>query len=121
VAAYAAAMPRRRRSTTPKLAVAAWAAACAAATLAGCGGGHSQSHARGGGQGRELFTQACGACHTLRGHNDARHQGGDLLDFHATRPQMLQLAGEMPVRHPLSPGQLDAVVTFVMSLEARTR
>jgi hypothetical protein len=33
---------------------------------------------------------------------------------------MLQLAGEMPVRHPLSRGQLSAVVDFVISMEARS-
>jgi mono/diheme cytochrome c family protein len=97
------------------------AAACATAAIAGCGGGQSQSRAHGGGSGRELFTQACGACHTLSGHDDPRHQGGDLLRFHSTRPQMLQLAGEMPVRHPLTGSQLSAVVDFVISMEARSR
>jgi mono/diheme cytochrome c family protein len=115
-------MPRSRLSaTTTATATVAAACACAVAALAGCGGGQNQSHTRGDRPGRELFAEACGACHTLSGHNDPRHQGGDLLGFHATRPQMLQLAGEMPVRHPLSPGQLDAVVTFVTSLEARSR
>jgi mono/diheme cytochrome c family protein len=105
------------------------AAVCAVTAIAGCGGGSSgggggggggQSHARADRQGQELFAQACGACHTLSGHNDPRHQGGDLLSFHATRPQMLQLTGEMPVRHPLSRSQLDAVVNFVMAMEARS-
>jgi mono/diheme cytochrome c family protein len=99
------------------------ALACAAAAIAGCGGGqsHSTSHAPAGGSGRQLFAQACGACHTLSGHNDPRRQGGDLLGFRATRAQMVQLAGEMPVRHPLSRSQLDAIVTFLMSVEARGR
>ncbi|MGZ4167255.1 MAG: hypothetical protein ACXVRW_13930 [Solirubrobacteraceae bacterium] len=91
-------------------------AACATPLITGCGGGQSQTHAAP--SGRELFARACGACHTLSGHDDPRHQGGDLLGFHATRPQMLQLAAEMPVRHPLSQGQLDAVVRFVLSMEA---
>jgi mono/diheme cytochrome c family protein len=64
-----------------------------------------------------LFDHACGACHTLTGHNDPRHQGGDLLGFHATRPQMLQLASEMPVRRPLNRAQLNAVVSFVREME----
>ncbi|HYZ81094.1 MAG TPA: cytochrome c [Solirubrobacteraceae bacterium] len=115
-------------------------AACAVLAVTGCGGGQRAGQTRSaqsahggqtrsalsahGGQtsrpssGRELFSQACGACHTLTGHYDSRHQGGDLLGFRATRPQMLQLAGEMPVRHPLSQDQLDAVVRFVMSVEA---
>ncbi|HEY2317658.1 MAG TPA: c-type cytochrome [Solirubrobacteraceae bacterium] len=97
----------------------AWvvAAACTAPAIAACGGSHGDVHATA--SGRRLFSQACGACHTLSGHNDPRHQGGDLLGFRATRPQMLQLAGEMPVRHPLSHTQLEAVVSFVMSARSR--
>jgi hypothetical protein len=34
---------------------------------------------------------------------------------------MLQLASEMPVRRPLSEAELDAVVRYVMSLEAGRR
>lgn len=68
--------------------------------------------------GRPLFSQACGACHTLTGHDDPRHQGGDLRAFHASRAQFLQFASEMPVRHALSHAQLQAIVRFVMSVEA---
>ena len=85
-----------------------------AAALPACGSGQSGASPAG----RALFQQACGTCHTLTGHNDPRHQGGDLLDFHATRSQMLQLAGEMPVRRPLSQAQLNALVRFVMAMEA---
>ncbi len=88
--------------------------ACCAA-VCGCGGGHGHAVASSGG--RALFDQACGACHTLTGHNDPRHQGGDLRDFHADRAQLYQLAAEMPVRRPLSRGQLQAVVRFVMAVE----
>ena len=93
-------------------------ASCAVLALTGCGGGQRAGQTRSAQSGRELFSQACGACHTLTGHNDPRHQGGDLEGFRATRPQMLQFAGEMPVRHPLSQDQLDAVVRFVLSVEA---
>ncbi|MGZ4169618.1 MAG: c-type cytochrome [Solirubrobacteraceae bacterium] len=89
---------------------------CCAAVSACDGHTHGAAVAA---SGRALFTQACGACHTLTGHNDPRHQGGDLRDFHATRTQFFQLASEMPVRHPLSQTQLTAVVRFVMGLEAR--
>jgi mono/diheme cytochrome c family protein len=89
-------------------------ASCLAASASACGGGPAHAPP----SGRVLFNHACGACHTLTGHNDPRHQGGDLLGFHATRPQMLQLAGEMPVRRPLSEAQLNAVVRFVMEIEA---
>lgn len=88
-------------------------ASCVA--VSACGGGHAHEPAY---SGRALFDQACGACHTLSGHNDPRHQGGDLRDFHASRAQLLQLTAEMPVRRPLSGGQLQAVVSFVMALEA---
>jgi mono/diheme cytochrome c family protein len=92
-------------------------AAALAAALPGCGS--SQSHAPS--SARALFTEACGACHSLTGHNDPRRQGGDLLNFHATHEQLLQLASEMPVRHPLTEAQLDAVVRYVRALEAARR
>lgn len=107
-------------------------ASCAALSACGGGGGSGGGH-RGGGHpaggstqaaaasGRALFTQACGACHTLTGHDDPRHQGGDLLGFHASRAQFLQLASEMPVRHPISAQQVRSIVDYVMSLEARQR
>ncbi|MFL5862118.1 MAG: c-type cytochrome [Solirubrobacteraceae bacterium] len=94
------------------LLVMAWTAAAAT----GCASSRSQTQDAP--SGRVVFARACRGCHTLTGHNDARHQGGDLLGFHSTRPQMLQLAREMPVRHPLSPAQLQAVVRFVMAVEA---
>jgi mono/diheme cytochrome c family protein len=110
----------------------AWLAAVSAG-LCGCGGsGHGPTSAAAttaafattaasgptASSGRALFAQACGACHTLTGHNDSRHQGGDLLGFHASRTQFVQLASEMPVRRPLSRGQLQAVVRFVRAVEA---
>ncbi|HEX3689786.1 MAG TPA: hypothetical protein VHV28_08815 [Solirubrobacteraceae bacterium] len=82
--------------------------------LSACGAGHRPVAP----SDRALFAQACGACHTLTGHNDPRHQGGDLRDFHAGQTQFTQLASEMPVRRPLSPVQLRSVVRFVMSVEA---
>jgi mono/diheme cytochrome c family protein len=94
--------------------VLAWLAAICAA-LCGCGGGSRGANAS---SGRALFAQACGACHTLIGHDDPRHQGGDLLGFHASHTQLNQLASEMPVRHPLSRGELQTVVRYVMALEA---
>jgi mono/diheme cytochrome c family protein len=92
-------------------------AACAASAVTGCGSSHSPSHTSTT-AGRALFARACGGCHTISGHEDPRRQGGDLLGFHASRRQMRQLAGEMPVRHPLSQSQLEAVVSFVLSMEA---
>lgn len=90
--------------------------ACCAG-VAACGGGHGTQSAAVP-SGRALFSEACGACHTLTGHNDPRHQGGDLRDFHASRAQLYQLASEMPVCHPLSRAQLNAVVGFLVALES---
>ena len=97
-----------------RLVVALLLASCMAMSVSACGGSGQGSAPS---SGRVLFDHACGACHTLTGHNDPRHQGGDLLGFHATRPQMLQLAGEMPVRRPLNRAQLNAVVSFVREME----
>ena len=98
----------------PRAHVLTWLVAISA-TLCACGGAGQAAHAP---SGQALFTQACGACHTLTGHNDPRHQGGDLRGFHATRAQFLQLASEMPIRRPLSRAELQAVVRFAMAVEA---
>jgi mono/diheme cytochrome c family protein len=87
--------------------------AISATALVGCGGGTRPAAS----SGRAVFTQSCSGCHSLSGKNDPRRQGGDLLNFHAPRPEMTQLVGEMPVRHPLSQAQLRAVVRFVMATE----
>jgi mono/diheme cytochrome c family protein len=88
-------------------------AAASMALLAGCGGSHGES------SGRVLFDEACGACHSLSGVEDPRRQGGDLLHFRSSRTQLLQLAGEMPVRRPLTETQLRAVVGYVTGVERR--
>ena len=98
---------------------AALSGAVSACGSSGHGGAGGTSLAAGAASGRVLFSQACGACHTLTGHNDPRHQGGDLRYFHASRTQFQQLASEMPMRRPLSRLQLQAVVRFVMSVETR--
>lgn len=85
------------------------------AVLAGCGTGQPAPAP----SGRAVFARECSGCHSLSGHNDPRLQGGDLLNFHSTRRQMVQLAGQMPVRHRLSSAELQAVVTFVMDVERR--
>ena len=103
---------------TRRLRPGCWSRCCshAARPCSACGNGHE--HAAASSEGRTLFAQACGACHTLTGHNDPRHQGGDLRGFHASHAQLYQLAAEMPLRRPLSRGQLEAVVRFVMAVEA---
>ena len=102
-------------AVTPRL-LPVLVAVCATVSACGSSGPHHSTAATT--SGRALFTQACGACHTLSGHNDARHQGGDLRAFHATRAQFFQLAAEMPLRRPLTRVQLDAVVRFVTAVES---
>jgi mono/diheme cytochrome c family protein len=87
-----------------------------AAVPAGCG-----APAAGSVSGRAVFNQDCSACHSLRGTENPRRQGGDLLAFHSSRVQLTQLTAEMPVRHALDRSQLRAVVNFVMAAESRRR
>jgi mono/diheme cytochrome c family protein len=87
--------------------------AASAALLVGCGG----SRPRGSPSPRVLFGEACGACHSLSGSSSPSQQGGDLLRFHASRTQFLQLAREMPVRRHLTDTELRAVVSYVIGIE----
>jgi mono/diheme cytochrome c family protein len=66
-----------------------------------------------------VFASACGSCHTLTGVDSPSHQGGDLLHVRLTRAQMLQFTREMPVRHPLTPAELSAVTSYVLSAQRR--
>jgi mono/diheme cytochrome c family protein len=85
------------------------------ALSAGCGAGASAPPA----SGAALFTQACGACHSLVGRQSPGLQGGDLLRYRFGREAMLQFAREMPVRRPLDARELTAVVEYVVAAEAR--
>lgn len=91
------------------------AALVAAAGLASAACGSSGPPPRP--DGEQLFAQACGACHTLSGHDSPRHQGGDLLRPRLDRPVMLQFAAEMPVRHPLTARQLAAVTDYILAVQ----
>jgi mono/diheme cytochrome c family protein len=92
--------------------------AVTATLLASCGAGGGQDPPS---SGRLVFARSCSSCHSLSGADDPRRQGGDLLDFGATRAQFLQLAAEMPVRPALREAQLRAVVGYVMGVEADHR
>ena len=63
--------------------------------------------------GEAVFAQACSACHSLIGNDSLRRQGGDLVHYRMSAPQLLQFAREMPARRPLSPRELAAVVAYV--------
>ena len=88
-----------------------------AVALAGCGSAGNAQRA----DGQTLFSQDCGVCHSLTGHQSPRRQGGDLLALHVSREAMLQFAAEMPVPHPLSSAQLRIVSDYVLAAEARGR
>lgn len=124
------------------------AAVALAAVVAGCGGGASSAHTQsthpssasatrsatgsatgssGGSSsapramtGPEVFAHDCVYCHSISGHSKPSQQGGDLLHYHASRAQMLQLTAEMPVEHrPLTRSELRAVVDYVLGVERR--
>jgi mono/diheme cytochrome c family protein len=81
--------------------------------LAGCGATGATLRPAG----QTLFTEACGACHSLTGRESPRRQGGDLLRARLSPAVMLQFAREMPLRHSLSAAELRAVADYVVSAE----
>jgi mono/diheme cytochrome c family protein len=93
----------------------AFAALAIAAVAAGCGSGGGTPSATG----PALFSGDCAKCHSLNGRPSPRQQGGDLLNVHMTRAQMLEFVGEMPVPHRLSSAAEEVVADYVRSVEAR--
>ena len=91
----------------------AFAAVAASVALIGCG---SVSRPRSA-SGKALFAADCSACHSLIGSESLRRQGGDLLGYRFSRRDLLEFAREMPVRRPLSPAQLAAIVGYVSGRE----
>jgi len=67
-------------------------------------------------EGRRLFAGACGACHTLTGH-DTHANGGDLGLLQMTQAQMLSFARIMPIPK-MSSDKLRNIVRYVVSVEA---
>jgi mono/diheme cytochrome c family protein len=95
----------------------AFIAVALAVAAAGCGSSSQAARQ----DGRALFTQACGACHTLSGSDEPSHQGGDLLEVRLARPVLLQFAREMPLRHKLNEAQFQAVTEYVLAVQRRGR
>jgi hypothetical protein len=56
----------------------------------------------------------------LSGHTSPKQQGGDLLGVLLRRPVLTQFTAEMPVRHPLSKADLNAVVDYVLAVQRRS-
>jgi hypothetical protein len=71
--------------------------------------------------GAVVFKRECSYCHSLIGNESLHRQGGDLLGYSLTRGQLLEQTRQMPVRHPLSAADLNAVVDYVQSLQQRAR
>jgi mono/diheme cytochrome c family protein len=91
----------------------AFAALAASVALLGCG---STSEPRSA-SGKALFAEDCSACHSLIGNESLRRQGGDLRGYPFSRRDLLEFAREMPVRRPLDPVQLAAIVDYVSDKE----
>jgi mono/diheme cytochrome c family protein len=81
--------------------------------LLGCGGTSRPRPA----SGKALFAEDCSACHSLIGNESLHRQGGDLLGYRFSRRDLLEFTREMPVRHPLNPAQLAAIVGYVSAKE----
>lgn len=69
--------------------------------------------------GAVVFAQSCHVCHSLVGNESEEKQGGDLLGYRMSRQSMTQFSREMPVRRPLTPADLRAVVDYVLRVERR--
>jgi mono/diheme cytochrome c family protein len=93
-------------------------AACVAALAAtGCGAGSAARPV----SGATVFSRACSACHSLIGNESGHRQGGDLLGYRMTRRQLTEFTREMPVKQPLSPAELAAVVSYVAAAQQHAR
>ena len=68
-----------------------------------------------------MFSRECGACHSLVGRQSPRQQGGDLRGLRVSRAILLQFAAEMPVPHPLTRADRNAVVTYILSVQSHDR
>jgi mono/diheme cytochrome c family protein len=94
------------------------ATAIAAGTLAGCGSSAAPPQPV---SGAKIFSQQCSTCHSLIG-NESRHRpGGDLIGYRLTRHQLELQIRQMPVKRPLTPSQLAAVVEYVWSVQLNAR
>ena len=66
--------------------------------------------------GAKIFQRACGACHTLTGH-DTQVDGGDLGLLHGTVSEVADFSQIMPARHPLTAIEIRQVAEYVVGVE----
>jgi mono/diheme cytochrome c family protein len=85
--------------------------------VAGCGG----SHVRRTESGQAVFSHECGTCHSLLGRQSPRQQGGGLRGLRMPRAILAQFAAEMPVPHPLTRTDRNAVVNYILSIQRQDR
>jgi mono/diheme cytochrome c family protein len=91
--------------------------------LAGCGGASPHKApvtlpATGSVSGAVVFAHDCQSCHSLIGNESEHKQGGDLLGYDLTRQEWVSFTRVMPTR-PLSAAQLNAVVSYILRVQAR--
>jgi mono/diheme cytochrome c family protein len=84
--------------------------------LAGCGDRHSRPQT-----GETVFAGNCSACHSLVGNESRHRQGGDLVGYRLSRPELLEFTREMPTRRALTSSQLEGVVDYVLAFQQRGR
>jgi mono/diheme cytochrome c family protein len=91
------------------------APALAAAMLTGCGSSRPPV------RGAALFRADCSSCHTLAGHTDARHQGGDLLHLDVGGAALRQFTAEMPTPRRLSAVQVRTIDAYLLRVSRAAR
>jgi mono/diheme cytochrome c family protein len=84
--------------------------------VAACGSARRAADA----SGAHVFARDCAMCHSVIGNESLHRQGGDLLGYRMTRRQVREFTREMPVRHRLTPAELNAVVEYVFALQQRS-
>jgi mono/diheme cytochrome c family protein len=88
-----------------------------AGAVSGCGGSAAPAPA----SGAAAFRRECSYCHSLIGNESLHRQGGDLLGYTLSRQELIEQTRQMPVRHPLSAAELNAVVDYVEAMQERAR
>lgn len=90
----------------------------AAGALAGCGSSGSSATGEKPGDGKQIFVDSCGGCHTFKAAGTTGGSGPDLTNLkvgaEAVATQVKNGGGGMPAfSGELSPQQIDAVSSFV--------
>jgi mono/diheme cytochrome c family protein len=111
--------PTTNASSTPTASTPTASTPQAGTTSTGAGGTQQASA-----QGKQVFTQNCGACHTLKDANTKGQVGPNLDDLKPDQPtvqtQVTNGGGGMPAfKGQLNPGQIQAVAQYVSSVAGK--